>query len=231
MVITELSSRCDSSFVDLSKSIPFKLSHLLCEVSRCTSLSTSITWAELIFFFLLGGSLSAPGAVVCFTLTGSTSFFILATSLDSPRNIKMLGTSKPPWGRSSEKRRLAVFLQWMGPLRLKKSEDAADIFRGTWPTTVLLRTTATVYGSSVFASSRLQSNSSPGSGWVPNTLVDVMASNTSLDLKHLHQNTYTIFRTYTSHLYAELAVRPADQSADYSFHHSQSRYRAMRMCW
>ena len=47
------------------------------------------------------------------------------------------------------------------PFRPKKSEHAADTFRGTWPTMVLLRATATAYGSSVFVGSNTQSSSSP----------------------------------------------------------------------
>ena len=40
-------------------------------------------------------------------------------------------------------------IQRIVPFHLKKIEHAADIFRGMWPTTVLLRTTATANGSSV----------------------------------------------------------------------------------
>ena len=57
-----------------------------------------------------------------------------------------------------------TMLQQIVPLHLKKSEHAVDIFQGTWPTMVLLRTTATAYGASVFVGSRLQSNSSPVDG-------------------------------------------------------------------
>ena len=48
----------------------------------------------------------------------------------------------------------------MVPFCLRKSEHAADIFQGMWPTTVLLRTTATAYRSSVYVGSSLQPNSS-----------------------------------------------------------------------
>ena len=85
-----------------------------------------------------------------------------------------------------------MILQRTVPLRLKKSEHAADIFRGTWPTTMLLRTTATAYGSLCvrWLAPAVQLFSSR---WAPNTLVDVVASNTSLDLTRLHLNIHTIF--------------------------------------
>ena len=36
-----------------------------------------------------------------------------------------------------------VMVQLMAPFHLKNSAQAADIFQGTWPTTALLRITAT----------------------------------------------------------------------------------------
>ena len=63
-----------------------------------------------------------------------------------------------------------------GALTSQKREHAADIVRGTWPTTVLLRTTATTYGSSVFSGSRLQSNSSSVDGLQILSLVKFVVS-------------------------------------------------------
>ena len=63
-----------------------------------------------------------------------------------------------------EKRRLAVTLRRIVPFRLKKSEHASDTFRGTWPTMVLLRTTTTANGSSVFVGMHAQSSSPPVDG-------------------------------------------------------------------
>ena len=48
----------------------------------------------------------------------------------------------------------------MPPLHLKNRAQADDVFHSTWPTTVLLRITATAYGSSLFEDSRMQLNSS-----------------------------------------------------------------------
>ena len=58
-------------------------------------------------------------------------------------NLKVQGTSKPPWGRSAEKRLAAVTTHWMVPPIRRKMEQAADICRGTCPTIMSPRKTAT----------------------------------------------------------------------------------------
>ena len=67
---------------------------------------------------------------------GVNNFFTLPMNYFSPANLNILGTSKPPCGRSTDAHLLPVTSHTIVPLRWRNREQTADIVLGMWPTTV-----------------------------------------------------------------------------------------------